>query len=50
MTKVKDMLVVDRRLTVRPMSDDLDISTFTAHKNIIIKKTCLLVNVVCVVG
>ena len=32
------------------MSEDLDISTFTAHKIIIIKKKCLCVNVVCVVG
>ena len=32
-TKVKDMLDADRLLTVRPMSEDIDISTFTAHKN-----------------
>ena len=30
------------------MSEDLGISTFTVHKIIIIKKKCLLVNVVCV--
>ena len=29
------------------MSEDLDISTFTVHKIIIIKNTCLWVNVVC---
>ena len=40
-TKVKDMLDADRLLTVRPMSEDIDISMFTAHKNINIKKTCL---------
>ena len=44
------MLDTFRRLTVRPMSEDLDISTFTAHKIIIIKNTCLWDNVVCVVG
>ena len=38
---VKHMLDADRRLTVRPMSEDLDIFTFTGHKNIIIKKTRL---------
>ena len=32
------------------MSEDIDISTFTAHIIIKIKKTCLWVNVVCVVG
>ena len=31
------------------MSEDLDMSAFTAHKIIIIKKNCLCVNVVCVV-
>ena len=30
-----------RQLTVRAMSEDLDISVFTAHKIVIIKKTCL---------
>ena len=30
--KVKDMLEKDRRLTVRSISEDLDISTFTVHK------------------
>ena len=40
-----------RWLLVRPVSDDLDISTFITHKIIIIiKKTCLGINVVCVVG
>ena len=39
-----------RRLKVRLVSEDLDISTFTAHKIIIIKKTCLGVNKVCIVG
>ena len=36
---VKNMLDTDRRLAVRPISENLDISTFTAH--FIIKKTCL---------
>ena len=38
MTSAKDMLDTVRRLIVRPMSMDLCISVFTAHKIIIIKK------------
>ena len=41
LTSVKVMLDTVKLLTVRAMSEDLDISTLTAHKIVIIKKTCL---------
>ena len=40
MTSAKDMVDTVRRLIIRPMSEDLCISTFTAHKIIIVKKNC----------
>ena len=41
--QVMYILVTDRRSAVRPMSENLDISTFTAHNMFSIKKTCLLI-------
>ena len=39
-----------RRLTVRAMSEDADSSTITVHNIIILKKTCLNVKEMLVVG
>ena len=39
--EVKDMLDTVRQFTVTAMSEDLEMSTFTAHKIAIIKKICL---------